>query len=149
MEVISIFIVCGVSAVLYYAWKEYNNPGSVSPVNQTGGIDYGKSGRRCLSCGYQGPMKTWLSNYSAPQLIVLIGFLFFFIPGLIFIALYWGKRKCPSCGAIGKNQPIIDAHIIRQQPVVTDEVKVCPFCAETIKNAAVVCRYCNRDLPTS
>ncbi|HWQ10851.1 MAG TPA: hypothetical protein VN436_17140 [Holophaga sp.] len=25
--------------------------------------------------------------------------------------------------------------------------KVCPFCAETIKQAAVVCRFCGRDLP--
>ena len=27
-----------------------------------------------------------------------------------------------------------------------DDSKLCPYCAETIKKAAVVCRYCNREL---
>jgi len=28
-----------------------------------------------------------------------------------------------------------------------DDNKQCPFCAETIKKAAVICRFCNRDMP--
>ncbi|MBL7176658.1 MAG: hypothetical protein ISS66_12605 [Desulfobacteraceae bacterium] len=30
-----------------------------------------------------------------------------------------------------------------------DDVKTCPYCAETIKKAAKVCRFCNRDLETA
>ena len=29
---------------------------------------------------------------------------------------------------------------------MTEQTKTCPFCAETIKAAAVVCRFCNRDI---
>ena len=59
--------------------------------------------RKCLQCGRVGQMKTWLRNYSLPQLIAIIGLLFYFLPGLIFIAWGWGKYKCPSCGALAKN----------------------------------------------
>jgi len=44
--------------------------------------------------------------------------LFFVIPGLIFIALLWGKYKCPHCGAIRKNREISHEEHLRQSPQV-------------------------------
>ena len=63
----------------------------------------GQYDRKCLQCGYVGSMKTWLRNYNLPQFLAILGILFWVIPGLIFIAWGWGKYKCPSCGALGKN----------------------------------------------
>jgi predicted RNA-binding Zn-ribbon protein involved in translation (DUF1610 family) len=61
--------------------------------------------RHCTACGFTGQMKTWLRNYNAPQFIAIIGILFWVIPGLIFIALSWGKYKCPNCDKVGENTP--------------------------------------------
>lgn len=30
-----------------------------------------------------------------------------------------------------------------------ETLKICPFCAERIQRAAIVCRHCQRDIPNS
>jgi|GEM_PF-1639580 len=116
--------------VVLGAYKEYNR-------DQGEKVSFGKADRRCVSCEFEGKMKTWLGNHAAPQFIAALGLLFFFIPGLIFIALSWGKYKCPSCGAIGKNQ---------QLSATQKKQKACPFCAEAIKPEAIKCKHCGSAL---
>ncbi len=38
---------------------------------------------------------------------------------------------------------------IRETAGSSTPARLCPFCAEEIKEAAVVCKHCGRDLPTN
>lgn len=100
--------------------------------------------RRCLSCGYTGQMKTWLRNYNFPQFLVILGLLFWVIPGVIFMAWAWGKFKCPNCGALDKSAA---ASVNVQQHTVARDERECPWCAETILVAAKVCKHCGKEVP--
>ncbi|MEI6305200.1 MAG: hypothetical protein WCP33_00105 [Deltaproteobacteria bacterium] len=102
--VIAIFIVVGGSIALS-AWKK-NDHQSTSTKSEENLCHI----RKCIVCGHEGEMKTWIANYSVPKIITFIGFLLGYVPGLIFLAVYWGKYKCPTCGAIGKNSRLPEAN---------------------------------------
>ena len=106
--VIMLFVLVG-GSIAFSAWKKNKSPHSSQSIDTHDDLENGRSVRKCLACGHEGEMKTWLSNYNAPKLIAVAGFLLGYIPGLIFLAIYWGKYKCPGCGAVGKNQPTSDA----------------------------------------
>ena len=104
MEIVVMLFVLVGGSIAFSAWKNNHSPKNPQSVEKQNDLDHGSCVRRCLTCGYEGEMKTWLSNYNAPRVIAVAGFLLGYIPGLIFLAIYWGKYKCPSCGAVGKSQ---------------------------------------------
>jgi thiol-disulfide isomerase/thioredoxin len=98
----------------------------------------GEELRQCLVCKETAPMSTWLSSSNVAQLIAIVLIFAMFIPGLIFIALFWGKFWCPNCKAIGKNK------LVERQRVGTpvDNRRRCPHCAEYILIQAKICKHC-------
>ncbi|WP_340617510.1 zinc ribbon domain-containing protein [Xenorhabdus entomophaga] len=40
-----------------------------------------------------------------------------------------------------------DQEVIEKQKMDSGEITKCPFCAETIKSEAIVCKHCNKEIP--
>jgi len=102
--VLALFVLMGGTIGISAFMKRRHVKESAPEVPCTGGE--AKSGiRSCAVCGYRGEMKTWISSEVSPKILLVAGFLLGYVPGLIFLVMYWGKHKCPACGKVGKNAP--------------------------------------------
>jgi predicted RNA-binding Zn-ribbon protein involved in translation (DUF1610 family) len=108
--------------------------------------------RRCLACGYEGEMKTWLGNYNAPQLVGCLLTFVYILPGIVFAAWAYGKYKCPQCGALDKSVkldpslPPAGKRTLGPSGQGARQEMACPWCAEQILVQAKVCKHCGRDV---
>jgi hypothetical protein len=60
-------------------------------------------------------------------------------------------NKCPYCGREfqGRNAaycPNCGKGLVDVSPMKSIKTKICPYCAEEIQEAAIICKYCGRDL---
>ena len=87
-----------------------------------------------------------LMAIAAMGFVLILGFNFFSLIPVVLLGLG------ALLGFLGSQESTEKSHqnnSISKNPSVnsTPDTKECPFCAETVKRAAKVCRYCSKDLP--
>jgi len=81
-----------------------------------------------------------LSNSGNNTMVTVISILSVFIDWFIFFKLEYNGK---TAFQVGKEK---NSNNTNTENIIND-YKICPFCANKIKKEAIVCQYCNRDLP--
>jgi hypothetical protein len=71
--VIMLFVLIG-DYIAFSACKNNKSLNNSQAVDKHNDLEQDRCVRNCLNSGYNGEMKTWLSNYNVPKLIAGAGF---------------------------------------------------------------------------
>ena len=105
----------------------------------------------CRNCGHRGQTQSTVRGSIVLEIVLWICFI---VPGLIYSVWRYTSRHqiCSACHSdkvIPLDAPAAQSQMQGNSGRDESDTRLCPYCAETIKKSAIVCKHCNRDIPPS